>query len=65
MLERLYPEVGGIVDDNAELIEYLTEDYKGTIYLYNNVPGEKEGDGIVACPTWEDVIAEIKKRVRT
>ncbi len=54
-LEFLYPQVSGIVDDNPSLLEKLSSDYKGTIYLYDTVEAIEGGLNVVPCKGWDDV----------
>jgi hypothetical protein len=61
ILEDLYPYILGIVDDNPNLIDNLTPNYKGKIFIYNHptyIPSRKN---VVSCLTWEDVLKEVKK----
>lgn len=59
-LAALYPEVRGIIDDNPELISNLPEDYKGTIYLYNNTKHPKTLIRVIPCPTWNSVVEAVQ-----
>jgi hypothetical protein len=63
VLEYLYPQVLGIVDDNPGLTNFLSEDYQGTIYLYNNTDSKRNDIDIIPCETWERVETEVKKRM--
>ena len=64
-LAELYPDVVGIIEDNAAILKFLPEGYQGTIYLFDNKELPFEAwPGIAKyrlCPTWEDVVAAIKK----
>lgn len=61
ILEKLYPEVQGIIDDNPSLVEHLSSNYKGTVYLYDNLKSEKNNIHVISCKTWDDVLVRIKK----
>jgi len=61
MLEKLYPEVLGIIDDNPAVADNLSNSYKGTVYLYDNTKHHRNDISIIACKTWEDVVKNIKK----
>ncbi len=62
ILNTLYPEVLGIVDDNPLIVgELELLNYKGTIYLYGKETSEfKNHKQVVICPTWRDVFKSIK-----
>jgi hypothetical protein len=61
VLEQMYPQVSGIIDDNPKLLEFLSEDYKGQIYLYDSENVDKKYNqylqkpNIHPCRKWEDV----------
>jgi len=61
-LAKLYPQVLGIIDDNATLLNFLPKDYKGTIFLYDN-DSHNSTLNVVPCPTWKDVLDAVKKFV--
>jgi len=58
VLEYLYPEVVGIVDDRAELLGALSPSYQGTVFLYRH--DETEYLRAVACPTWDHVCRRVR-----
>lgn len=69
VMEKLYPNIIGIVDDNIKLIENISKDYQGKIFLYgriykaegNDLLKEMEKENIaIVCPEWTDVIREAK-----
>ena len=61
VLDYLYPEVMGIVDDNVGLAYELKKiGYKGTQYLYGTNTDEFKGyKNVIVCPTWQDVLKAI------
>jgi len=61
ILTKLYPQVLGLIDDNASILDFLPNDYPGTIFLYDHHVSESKLN-VVPCKTWEVVIAEIKKK---
>jgi len=61
VLEYLYPEILGIVDDNPDLAKYLSKSYKGTIFLYNNTEIMNKDIRIISCKDWEMVLLNIGK----
>lgn len=60
VLDYLYPEVLGIVDDNPGLVDKLPDDYKGRVYLYENTNVNDRGLDVVHCPDWESVVSHVK-----
>jgi len=62
VIETLFPEVVGIIDDNPEFLGFLSKDYQGTIFLYDNVEFEKSLSHIIPCPTWDGVYKEVRQR---
>nr|AIA18301.1 Unknown Function [uncultured bacterium] len=60
VLVHLYPEVTGIVDDNARMLQYLPDEYKGTIYLYDTESFEGTNLNVIPCKTWDDVYDKVK-----
>ncbi|MFC1626692.1 hypothetical protein ACFL1P_00645 [Patescibacteria group bacterium] len=60
VLEHLYPEVLGIVDDSLRLIDHLSETYQGTVYLYNRKNHQKNGITVKHCPSLQKVLSELQ-----
>jgi 5'(3')-deoxyribonucleotidase len=60
VLEKLYPKVLGMIDDNAKLLECLDNNYKGIIYLYDHSVVDSELN-VIPCKNWPDVFEEVKK----
>lgn len=61
VLEYLYPEIQGIVDDNPDLVEYLSKKYKGVVFLYDNTETKRKDIKVIPCQKWEDVLMAVKK----
>lgn len=61
VLEYLYPEVQGIVDDNVGLIKCLSKKYKGKIFLYDSTYCEINDKRLILCKDWNDVLKKVKK----
>ncbi len=55
VMQYLYPEVLGIVDDNPGFLKFLPHDYKGIVFLYNNDEYNNSVHTVIPCPRWEDV----------
>lgn len=51
-LTKLYPQIIGIIDDNPELVDYLSVNYKGTIFLYDNKSKKRPPLKIICAKTW-------------
>lgn len=60
VLEYLYPQVMGIVDDNPNLIKYFGKKYKGVVYLYDQTEAERKDINVIPCENWEAVAKKIK-----
>ena len=65
VLVDLYPHILAIVDDNSRLIDYLPEDYKGFVFIYNHPNYEPTRKNVFSCLTWEDVEREIRKNIKS
>ena len=61
VLEYLYPEIQGIVDDNPDLVKFLSKRYKGTVFLYDNVKTERKDIRVIPCENWEKVLTAVKR----
>lgn len=61
VLEYLYPEILGIVDDNPDLAKYLSKNYKGTVFLYNNTEILNKNIRVISCKDWNTVLQNIEK----
>lgn len=61
MLERLYPYVQGIIDDNPGLPAALSTDYQGVVFVYGSKDHDLASNRVIPCPTWESVIASVDK----
>jgi hypothetical protein len=56
MLEKLYPQIIGIVDDNPGLVDALSETYPGVVFMYGRVDHPKKRINIIPSKTWQDVV---------
>lgn len=62
VLREMYPQVIGIIDDNAKLLQFLQPDYQGKVFLYDH----HDNLGLsfaVACKDWLTVYSEVKKHI--
>ncbi len=60
VLRFLFPEVIGIIDDNPDLLEYLTPDYEGEVYLFGSETIDSTGLRVIPCKTWSNVYEQVK-----
>lgn len=60
VLNELYPEVAGLIDDNYEVIHYLPDDYLGKFFLFAMSEFKDEKHQVYCCPTWSDVVTQVK-----
>lgn len=61
-LAALHPHVVAAIDDTADFIQYLPDDYPGTIFLYGKPDHAQDRVDVVPCPTWDDVYARVAER---
>lgn len=60
VLEYLYPQVAGMVDDHPQLAKDLSKNYQGTLYLYDYHDQSPRGDiNIIPCKNWTEVLEKI------
>lgn len=60
VLEYMYPQVRGIVDDNPGVVSALSPDYGGKVFLFEEKESPVESGFCVPCMTWKDVVSGIK-----
>ena len=60
VLEYLYPEVVGILDDNSAVAAALSPEYKGVLFLYDSETVPDIHVRTIACPTWDAAIAAVQ-----
>jgi 5'(3')-deoxyribonucleotidase len=61
VLDALYPEVLGIVDDNPGVVNALPSSYKGTVFLYDLDFHPRTDVRVIPCKTWNDVYKETQR----
>ena len=63
VLEKMYPKILGIIDDNDGLVSYITKEYKWIIFLYSHdeTKQEHKEKNVIACKSRNDVYNEVKK----
>lgn len=60
-LAEMFPEVTGIIDDNVDLLQYISQEYKGRIFLYSHSEPTASKLEVSLCPTWADVEKEVQQ----
>lgn len=65
VLEDMYPEVMGIVDDHRKLADNLSKNYGGILFLYNTTENKRSDINIIPCKTWEDVYVAVRSITAT
>ncbi|MBI2580508.1 hypothetical protein HYV85_01735 [Candidatus Woesearchaeota archaeon] len=66
VLEYLYPQVMGIVDDNEDVLEHLSPTYKGKAYIFSEKALQLQYHfSTVLCPSWEHVVDEVRQTQTT
>lgn len=61
VLKFLYPEIVGIIDYNPNFANKLSNRYKGTIFLYDNIDHPRRDIRVVPCKTWRDVLNKVNE----
>ncbi len=59
VLQDMYPDVIGIVDDNSLLVDNLSSDYKGVVFLYDNIQHQRKDIKVIPCEHWDDVYTAV------
>jgi len=62
-LASFYPQILGIIDDNAKLLEFLPTDYQGTIFLYTHTETTSKLN-VVPCVNWSDVLTQVTAKFK-
>jgi hypothetical protein len=60
VLEKLYPKVRGIIDDNSSVLKFINKDYKGTIFLYDHKKPVPSNVNTIHCKDWPEVYSNVK-----
>lgn len=61
-LEKFYPQIVGIIDDNPNVCAALSPDYRGSVFLYGHGTTDLPHPRAVACNDWNDVVEKIRKQ---
>lgn len=61
VLEYLYPEIVGIVDDNSNLQDFFKKGYDGVNYLYGGEKVRRTDINVIECENWETVAKKVKE----
>ena len=61
VLEQMYPQVLGIIDDSVGIVNELSKDYKGIVFLYKDIEEVRNDIRVVVCKDWDDVLKKVKE----
>ena len=61
LLERLYPAIRGIIDDDPRLVKHLSPEYEGRVIIFGASEVEHDHVEAYACPTWDDVEEKLEE----
>lgn len=63
VLQTLYPQIQGIIDDNDGLLKELKKNYMWTVFVYDHDKLTKGHTykNAFACKTWKDVYQKVKE----
>jgi hypothetical protein len=64
VLEKMYPEVRGIIDDNNSVLKFLEKDYCGILFLYDHKKPVSSPFNTIHCEDWPTVYASVKRVFR-
>jgi hypothetical protein len=64
VLEYMYPNVTGIIDDNHSFAKNVSPDYKGVLFYYGSEEKPDIHIKTIVCPTWHDVVKKVKEYVK-
>ncbi|MFA5107315.1 MAG: hypothetical protein WC497_03235 [Patescibacteria group bacterium] len=60
ILQKLYPDILGMIDDNALLLDFLDAKYPGVIFLYDHHTIDSALN-VIACKNWVEVYGEVRR----
>lgn len=60
VLNELFPEVCGLIDDNDQILQYLSEQYQGELFFYSRETCLDSNLKTHCCPKWTDIIKQLK-----
>lgn len=63
LLQGLYPEIVGIIDDNPRLLDFLFPGYQGYVFIYDHKDQERRPDRVAFCLDWPQVIQAVRKSI--
>lgn len=63
VLNYLYPQVKGIVDDNPGLLKNLDSSYKGIVFLYDHAEYPVQDFKVAPCKTWVDLLQAVENNL--
>ena len=60
ILQKHYPDILGMIDDNVLLLDFLDAKYPGIIFLYDHHTVESNLN-VITCKNWGEVYEEVRK----
>ncbi|MBU0660707.1 hypothetical protein KKG22_00840 [Patescibacteria group bacterium] len=60
VLEHLYPSVVGIVDDNPSMLQYLSHEYQGQVFVFDHEEADLHPQA-QTCAHWDMVYMQIQR----
>lgn len=64
-LEKRYPRIAGIIDDNPDICNHLSRDYPGVVFLYRHGDTDALHPRAIACGEWSDVVEKVRNYCAT
>lgn len=60
VLEYLYPEIEGMIDNSGHIVKALNSSYRGKFFLFGHTTVPRQDLDIRCAPTWPDMVQQIK-----
>jgi hypothetical protein len=62
LLEYLYPQISGLVDDHLPHAQAIKANYPGKLYLLGHEKAPRCLSSVIPCPTWKDILREVGRK---
>lgn len=59
-LEKLHPQIVGIIDDNPKVCAALSDGYRGIVFLYGHGDADVPHSRAIACSDWNNVVEKVR-----
>ena len=60
VLQSLYPQTIGVIDDNPGLLDFISDNYKGVVFLYGVDSFKERNIKVIPCKDWKTILIKIK-----